>query len=194
MSILKQNSNYFIIISGPPASGKTTMGLKLASELKLPLITKDDFKELLFDSLGWKDREWSKKLGITGMRLLYHVLEANLKVNKPIIIETAFYREFETERLQKLKQRYAAESIQVYCYAEEDILRKRFLERVLNGDRHPGHGDYSVAKNEYNQIDIFDRYGVLEIGGPIIQIDTTDFENINYDLIFQKIKSLLPMT
>ena len=55
-------TNYFVIITGPPASGKTSLGIKLVTELKLPFIFKDGIKELLFDSLGWKDRDWSKNL------------------------------------------------------------------------------------------------------------------------------------
>ncbi|MHA1448632.1 MAG: AAA family ATPase [Candidatus Hodarchaeales archaeon] len=183
-------SNYFIVITGPPASGKTSLGLRIASELKLPFISKDDIKELLFDSLGWKDREWSKKLGMTSMKIMYHVLESNLAVNKPVIIETAFYREIESERILQLKNKYSVRTVQIYCSAEENVLKQRFLNRVKNGNRHPGHGDVNVT-SEYFQIDIFDRYGELEIGGPTIHFDSTDFSKINYEAIIKKIENTL---
>ena len=48
-----------VIITGPPASGKSMLGRELARRLALPLLSKDLFKEVLFDQLGWSDREWS---------------------------------------------------------------------------------------------------------------------------------------
>lgn len=48
----------FIVISGIPASGKTTLASQLAPVLNLPLLDKDDILESLFDSLGIGDAEW----------------------------------------------------------------------------------------------------------------------------------------
>ena len=53
-----------IIVTGPPASGKTGLARRFAADLRLPLICRDDFKEKLFDTLGWSDRAWSKRLGL----------------------------------------------------------------------------------------------------------------------------------
>jgi predicted kinase len=55
--------NLLIVITGLPGTGKTTLGRKLAEELALPFISKDDIKELLFDGLGWEDRAKLKKWG-----------------------------------------------------------------------------------------------------------------------------------
>ena len=52
-----------LIVNGLPGSGKTTLSRELAPRLGLPLISKDDIKELLFDQLGWSDREQSKRFG-----------------------------------------------------------------------------------------------------------------------------------
>ena len=52
-----------IIINGAPGTGKTILGRKLSQELSLPLLSRDDIKESLFDNLGWRDHAWSEKLG-----------------------------------------------------------------------------------------------------------------------------------
>ena len=41
-----------VVVSGLPASGKTTVGRVLSEGLSLPLIDKDAILEALFDSLG----------------------------------------------------------------------------------------------------------------------------------------------
>ena len=43
-----------IVISGPPASGKTTLSITLSEKLGLPILAKDTIKESLLDSLHAK--------------------------------------------------------------------------------------------------------------------------------------------
>jgi predicted kinase len=52
-----------ILVTGPPASGKTTLAQPLARQLGVPLLGKDTVKEALFDTLGTGDRAWSRRLG-----------------------------------------------------------------------------------------------------------------------------------
>src|SRR5437660_944166 len=47
----------FVIVSGVPGSGKTTLAHRLSLALQLPLLDKDDILESLFDSEGWGDNE-----------------------------------------------------------------------------------------------------------------------------------------
>ncbi len=49
-----------IVVAGAPATGKTVIARRVAKALQLPLVCKDDLKELLFDDLGWSDQAWSR--------------------------------------------------------------------------------------------------------------------------------------
>ena len=51
-----------MIILGCPASGKTSLARRLAAELTVPILSKNDIKEALFDVLGFADRERSRRL------------------------------------------------------------------------------------------------------------------------------------
>ena len=75
-----------LIVAGPPASGKTTLARSLAESLTLPPFVKDDFKEVLFDTLGWSDRAWSRKLGGVSMQLLFAALEVELRAARSCIV------------------------------------------------------------------------------------------------------------
>src|ERR1700677_3498571 len=42
----------FVLVAGPPGSGKTTLAHPLSEHLRLPLIAKDPIQEALMDVLG----------------------------------------------------------------------------------------------------------------------------------------------
>ena len=44
--------NWFVLVAGWPGSGKSTLAAGLATELGLPLLSKDEIKEALMDGLG----------------------------------------------------------------------------------------------------------------------------------------------
>ena len=44
--------DWFVLVAGWPGSGKSTLAAGLATELGLPLLSKDEIKEALMDGLG----------------------------------------------------------------------------------------------------------------------------------------------
>ena len=46
----------FVVVSGLPASGKSTLSRRLATALSLPMLDKDDILEGLFESLAPETR------------------------------------------------------------------------------------------------------------------------------------------
>ena len=177
-----------IIISGPPCTGKTTLGKKIAREFRLPLISRDDIKESLFDSLGVKDREWSKKLGIASYNILYQFIDTLLGAKNSFIIETPLKPEYDEERFLDLQKKHDFRAIQIMCKTDREILFERFKKRSESGERHPGHVD-DQNYEEFKDILLKGEHQALNIGGKVFDIDTTDFESIDYNSIFSAIKS-----
>ena len=52
-----------ILVSGIPASGKSTMAAYLSEKLDIPMYSKDRIKELLYDTVGFEGRAQKVKLG-----------------------------------------------------------------------------------------------------------------------------------
>ena len=176
-----------IIVSGPPASGKTTLARQFASELGLPLITKDGIKESLFDSLGWQDRAWSKKLGAATFHLLYYFTEAELAAGISFIVESNF-APMATAEFKRLQEKYPFRPFQVMCQGDGQTLVDRYKARA--GQRHPGHVDFEALA----EIEPVLRQGRLEplaLGGDIIELDTTDFSKIDVAGTIARLKTAL---
>jgi predicted kinase len=162
-----------VIITGAPASGKTTLGRQLAAALGLPYLSKDLFKETLFDSLGWHDRNWSRRLGRASMALLLRSAEALLEAGQSVALESNFSAAWDTAQVRALGERHACQFVQVVCTAPGPTLVERFEQRERSGGRHPGHGG-TAALDEILPRLLTERWDALELDGPVFIVDTTD--------------------
>ncbi len=130
-----------VIISGAPASGKTTLSKRLAPEISIPLIAKDDIKEMLFDHLPQFDREWSTIEGRMAMGMMYAGAETLLRTGYHVMIESSFNRSIAVEEINALVQRTGADLIEVHCQLDDELRQQRWTERTQHGNRHAGHLD-----------------------------------------------------
>ena len=167
MPVTKQ---VLIVVSGPPASGKTTLSRRLAADLRLPLVQRDSFKEILFDTLGWQDRAWSQRLGGASYELLYYTLDLLLQTGQPCIVESNFSRAFASQKVTTLLERHGYSAIQILCFAAPNVLIERFTARYATSERHPGHVDASALPEFTAQIQ--QRWEPLDVAGPLIELDT----------------------
>jgi predicted kinase len=175
-----------ILVSGLPCTGKTTLARNIARQLALPLISRDDLKELLFDCLGWSDRARSKQLGMASYKLLYYFLNTQVNVGNSLIIESNFLPQFDNAKLLELKKKYNFYLLEIVCYTERQILLERFKNRTESEERHPGHVErlnYQEFENTLSQN--FDLK--LEASDRILTIDTTDFHQIDDRELFAAI-------
>ena len=90
---------YCILVTGIPAAGKSTMAEALSERLRLPVISKDAVKELLFDNVGFQSREEKVNLGIAGMEIMYYVAGQLMRAGQFFILENNF--EYSSEQVCK---------------------------------------------------------------------------------------------
>ena len=168
-----------LLISGAPCTGKTTLGLRLAADLRLPLIYKDGIKELLFDRLGSQEVAFSRQLSLSTYDILYYFIKSQLEAGCSLAVEANFKVGVDSAKFRDLQNRFAVTLLQVHCHASQVALLERFKCRGKSPDRHPGHLDHltygdiqaSLARGDYE---------ALQIEGLCFEVDTTDFSVQDY--------------
>lgn len=170
-----------IVISGPPAAGKSTLAISLGKELALPILAKDDLKESLFDSLGYSDRAHSIRIGRAAFELQFQIAGQLVSNDVSFILETAFYQD-SSEKIAEVLS--GSEVIQVWCSASTEKL----VDRATTRPRHPGHvaWDSAIEEEFRSKIDS-GNYNPLDIGGTLISIDTNDFSSAGYSESYKQV-------
>lgn len=177
-----------IIVTGYPATGKTTLAQRLASELSLPLLWKDGFKETLAESLGWSTDEWSRKLGIASWALLYQQVETLAAAGVAFVVEGNFDPIYATMRWQQVCARYSLRILQIRCETKPETLLARFQARITRGERHPVHRDQdSALQRLVHQGPL----GWIEVEGERLAVDTTNLPSEQYLTIAATVRTFL---
>jgi predicted kinase len=174
-----------IVVSGAPASGKTTLARRLAGELGLALLTKDLIKETLFDTLGVPSAERSVELSAASFAVLASVGRELLAAGVSVILEANYQRGRSERDLGPLVA--GAKAVLVHCETTRDEIVRRYTARISGAtDRHPGHGDAGGLPVVLERIDA-GVYEPLDLAIPVIRVDTTD----GYRPMYEEIRRFL---
>jgi hypothetical protein len=126
--------NRYNIVSGLPASGKSTVARQLATSLSLPLIDKDELLELIFERRGVGDAGWRKQLSSAADQ---EFQDRAQRSNGAILVSWWRHPLSLSESGTPTGWLAALGGVQVelYCRCDPAIAAQRFAARR----RHPGH-------------------------------------------------------
>lgn len=177
-----------IVIGGAPATGKSVLAEKIQAATGFHRVSKDHLKEHLFDVIEYRDRQWSRELGILAFPLFMGIVEMYLKRGESVIIDNPFVHVDDLAWFEKFVELYDTQIIQIHLMADPTVLRQRFIERA-NIHRHPGHNDaLEEVLDEFDARWFNKSFIPLPIGTKTKIVDTTDFGAMNHDEILQWIQ------
>ena len=179
-----------IIVSGWSCTGKTTLAKQIGKRFSLPVFGRDDFKESLFDSLGYSNRQRSRVFGVASYQLLYLVADRIIAAGNSVVIESNFKVNPDTEKLKNFQDKYRCRLIQIHCYAPISVALARFKTRSLSEERHPGHVDHLISQELETNLKQ-GGYEILDICDRTLRVDATNLAEINYENICHWLKDNL---
>jgi predicted kinase len=128
-----------IVVTGAPGSGKTTVARPLAAQLGLPLFTKDDVKEALWEHFGAGDRELFLAYGRASYPLLLGLVGAALAAGSSAMVEANFRPQQAAADFERLLASRPCRVVQVLCVADRQACLERYRERDRLRRRHAMH-------------------------------------------------------
>lgn len=170
-------SRHIVLVSGAPGTGKTAVAVPLAHELKFPLLSRDDIKETLWDSieLPCEAQARSAVFSKASMDLLWV-----LALRCPVAVLDAPFRPRSAAERTKLEG-FGARLIEVHCHCPPALAIQRYNKRAPY--RHPAHVLKTMTPDYLMQFE-----GPLNIG-PLIEVDTE--LPVDYGLLVRCVRGLL---
>lgn len=163
----------FIVITGLPASGKSTVAVALANALALPLLDKDTVLETLFDTLGVGDEAWRSRLS----RAADDVVRSLAQASHGAVIASWWHHPLSTvasgaspDWLRSLP----GDVVELHCRCSPGVAVERFFAR----QRHAGHLDGLKSRTDaLRQFEYFAAHGPIGVGR-VVELDTQQPVNI----------------
>ena len=165
-----------IIMTGAPASGKSSIAETVGRKLGIDMISKDGYKIEVFEKYGFTNHAEKKKLSIKGEEIMYETIEDYITKDVDLIVDNNF-KHFNVMRKIIKRVTNNVDIRCVYCVADYEILAKRYNERIRHGNRHQA----LYTLNQYPVID-----GVSEFHPMITKDDVERIENDIQEFTFGK--------
>nr|WP_301539805.1 AAA family ATPase [Nocardioides sp. zg-DK7169] len=169
-----------VVVSGLPASGKTTVGRTLSEALSVPLIDKDDILEALFDTLGCEDRAQRHRLSRASDEILFRVAAS---AGSAVLVNW-WDHDTAPHRLRSISDSV----VEVFCDCPVEVAAARFAAR----QRHPGHLDglRTPAEHDEGIRRLRESYrGPLRIDDSLITVDTDG--PVDADLLLTEVRAAM---
>jgi len=155
-----------IVVSGAPATGKSTVAAAVADNLGFPLLSLDMVKETLADVLGIKEgqeEEWSYTLGDAAAEVVFRLSDIF-----PHAVVEGWWR---GDRRKRAEERFVG-CVEIFCRCEPSLAERRMRARQ-GANRHPIHRDMVNPEVVQQAARLAGTVLPLGVGAALIEVDTS---------------------
>lgn len=172
------NKPLLIVVTGRPASGKTTLSRILSQEIKCPLLSRDAFKEGYINTFQSHHNDLPASANQDLYAVFFQTVELLLSNNISLVAEAAFQHKLWYPRLTALAN--IADIRTVVCDIAPALARTRFIDRMTSdAGREKFHGDGAELLQNPDD-SLITSYQAPDLPLPTLKVDTT--ENYNPDI------------
>ena len=185
-----------IIVTGYPAAGKSTFSEELSRQLNIPCFKKDLIKEVMSDGFGIENKELlfrDKKCSVATFMLMLHIAEQFLQTGNACILESNFQTLYplpvsENKQIENLLEKYNCECLTFLFKGNLDVISERYFNR--DNERHWTHG--RAAEKDSIKNYCISNHSKDFILGTTINVDTTSFEDVDFNGLFEIARNFIP--
>lgn len=160
-----------LLVTGAPGSGKTTLATHLAQSLGRVRLSRDDFKEQLWDAWAAQPELLAQVPG-AHWGVYYAALRALVAVGVDVVGEGSVHRVVGVPEIEGL--RALADVRLVHCQTSRAVSHARFRQRATAA-RHPAHRDAAILADLQTHPDRWAHFEAPPaVGCPVLRVDTTD--------------------
>jgi predicted kinase len=160
-----------VVVTGRPASGKTTLAHTLSRAIRCPLLSRDEIKEGFVNTLrGTQAPDVDTNLHV--YTTFFDTIEFLLNKHITLVAEAAFQHKVWQPQLDKLKT--LAQIRLIHCVIDPQVARLRFVQRSAEDiDRGQYHDDFSTPAAQAAIERLIDTYEPPRMDAPVLTVDTS---------------------
>lgn len=159
----KKLNNYFILITGLPGSGKTTLSKILEKKLKIPRITSEFVGNILYPDIKFnkKDYDFNPQQISTIYKVIDMVAKYFSLIKHSLIIDGVFRFRKDREKIENIALQHKTIFYGIHLLCSEKIVLQRLKKRNLEDSISPcGIETYKKICKEYEKVN--DTYYVFD--------------------------------
>lgn len=191
-----------ILVVGMPATGKTTLSKTIASALGIPMLEKDEIKEEMYKTQGYRSLRDRAVADVVSNAILLKCAAKILESGTSLLLVNNFDPSMRPQ-VQELLDTTGCRCVMIVLDGDPDVLYRRYVERDAAHLRHsvhelwdcypPKEGDVPKTMTRALFREVFEDMGMAEfrLDVPRIELDATHPETIDADALLRDLRRLL---